>query len=447
MKKELYIVHLYASTSFKEGDDWSVKFRKDMQDAFLQLDNVTVVVEGHDVVKHNLDLFYEKLATADYVLVSLNQKSAALSAFRSHIKEITNATDKTQILKFLHSPLQGYIPEEVNSLLGYRFYDVDTLEPVNFQRYWNKLIDVAYDILYRFKSRATMGSVFLAETIEKYDPVRDDVKRELLKRGYDVLPYKSHDLSSISRGFEQDLKKAILSIHIIGSGDAEHLTVDNIADTQNELASQFCLTNPDFKRLVWLHEEKNDLFEDEYLYIEKLKRNRQGLNGAEIVQVPTEKLKNIALDRLAEHTSAVADEGLVFDNSVYLIAEQEDEGLMASVKQELSDIGLRAITIDYQQEQLNVFQNHRDCLAKCDSVLIFHTGDNAKWLKMKLLDLKKAPGYGRKQPFKAKGVFVKKEELLDKTEDLLEGVINFYSGDDFNKSVANKFFDKLRTHA
>jgi hypothetical protein len=202
--------------------------------------------------------------------------------------------------------------------------------------------------------------------------------------------------------------------------------------------------------VVWLHEETQDLIEDEFLYIEKFKRDKQALNGAEIVQVPTEKLKNIILSRLEGSESN--DLGISSDSgkavpSVYVIVEQEDLLAFSEVRSKLEYKDLKIITMDFGQEQLEVFRNHRKCLATCDSVVIFHTRNNFKWLKMKLLDLKKAPGYGRKYPFKVKGVYLMNDSMLDKVPSLVDELFKFPKEGNFDTKSVEQFYEKLSTYA
>ena len=450
MKKEIHIVHLYATISFEGGDEWSAQFGNDLHDAFVQLDTFETAFDAHNVSIHSLEAFDEKIAQADFIVVSVNQASLELPIYVDHLKNLTVRFDSLKVFKLLHSPLTSTMPVDIEKLLGYRFYNLQSLEQVDFKKYWNKLVDLTYDIIYRVTDRKVIANVYLAETIEKYDFVRDDVKRELLKRGYGVLPYKSHDLRSFSQGYEEDLNNCTLSVHLVGSGNADDITSENVADTQNDLASHYSLTHPEFKRIIWLSEETNELLEDEYLYIEKFKRNKQSLNGAEVVQVPTEKLKNIVLSRLGLVVNTAKEESTnleVSNNSVYLISEQEDKEELVNVKAKLEAKGLDVITIDYSQNQLDVFKEHRNCLAKCDSVIILHTRDNIKWLRMKVLDLMKAPGYGRTYPFKAKGVYIKDSSLLDKVSSLLDGVIDFSEEGSFGSESVTKFYDKLNSYA
>jgi hypothetical protein len=450
MKKKIHIVYLYVSTAFEGGDEWSAKFGHDLEDAFLQIDGYDTEIEPHNVAIHTLDSFKEKLDVANYVILSLNQKSLDLNFFEDHISVLIESFAASKIFKLLHSPVESTSFSRVDTLLGYRFYNLQTLEQIHFNKYWNKLVDLTYDIIYRFSDRKTLGCVYLAETIEKYDVVRDDVKRELLKRGYDVLPHSSHNDGLVSEDFEKDLKACQLSVHLVGSGDSEHITTANVADLQNEAASQYSLLNPGFKRVVWLHEETQDLIEDEFLYIEKFKRDKQALNGAEIVQVPTEKLKNIILSRLEGSESN--DLGISSDSgkavpSVYVIVEQEDLLAFSEVRSKLEYKDLKIITMDFGQEQLEVFRNHRKCLATCDSVVIFHTRNNFKWLKMKLLDLKKAPGYGRKYPFKVKGVYLMNDSMLDKVPSLVDELFKFPKEGNFDTKSVEQFYEKLSTYA
>ena len=53
-----------------------------------------------------------------------------------------------------------------------------------------------------------------------------------------------------------------------------------------------------------------------------------------------------------------------------------------------------------------VNEEHQENLRICDAVLIYHGQANEVWLRGKLRDLRKAPGYGRATPILAKAIYV-----------------------------------------
>lgn len=161
------------------------------------------------------------------------------------------------------------------------FYEIDkmTQRPVAFgqelgrsrdQRYWSKLDDLAWDVkqvLSIIKPRAkipgqgpvfsrAIGAVYLAQTTRDLSGERDQIKRELQNRGYDILP--ETELPFISPNYEEAVRECIgrakLSVHLIGGSYGivpEGAGNRSIVRLQNEIAAE---RNRDegFSRLLWM---------------------------------------------------------------------------------------------------------------------------------------------------------------------------------------------------
>ena len=88
-------------------------------------------------------------------------------------------------------------------------------------------------------------------------------------------------------------------------------------------------------------------------------------------------------------------------------------------------------------------QVHQDNLKFCDGVLIFFGECSGQWVEMKLMDLLKAPGYGRTKPLTAKAVYVgppdnrRKSRFRTRTADVIQG------GESIDGSQLKPFLDKV----
>lgn len=452
MSSGLKILQFYQSSSNSKESAWGIELANNLNDSFNQLEAVVPEFIYHDVATDSIEQTLTLINDIDFAIVSIKEFDLDQGKYLPQLEELLKVISPEQIRKIIVAPSnQLNLPSKLRRHNSYLFYDSFTHEPLRQKNYWHKLLDLTYDIL-RGEKAAIKGAVFLAESIDKFKGVRDEVRRELLRRGYEVLPKESFELEEEQpqKVINNLLAKSMLSVHIIGSGDSEHLTEDNISTGQNAIASDYCLTNPDLKRIVWVSEDSEDLIEDEYLYIEQLKRDKQLLHGAEVVQIPLEKLKNFVTARLQHYTKEENTSILVNDGgkkTVYLISDQEDIEKSEEVVKWLEEENLQVIQMNYSEEQMKIFQHHRSNLAKCDSVLIYHSRNNVKWLKMKLLDLLKAPGYGRVSPMLAKGLYLENKDVLKRLTNIDSNVLLLDTEGDMGHEEVASFCKKIEDHA
>ena len=60
----------------------------------------------------------------------------------------------------------------------------------------------------------------------------------------------------------------------------------------------------------------------------------------------------------------------------------------------------------FDGEEADIKQAHIEKMIHCDAVLIYYGNADRSWVDMKLMNLMKAPGYGRENPFTAKTVYL-----------------------------------------
>ena len=176
---------------------------------------------------------------------------------------------KTHISREQHPPL-------LQGALGYEFYEYDQernrahefnseVVPARDIRYWEKLDDLAYDIkqlieTLRGKPEASnlqaapsAATIYLAETSSDLTEQRDTIKRDLLLRGYEVLPDKA--LPLIGAAFEQDvanyLRRSRLAVHLIGEryGIIPEGESRSMIELQHDLASSL---GDGLRRIIWM---------------------------------------------------------------------------------------------------------------------------------------------------------------------------------------------------
>lgn len=331
-------------------------------------------------------------------------------------------------------------PPEFQKQLGYEFYEVDkaTQRPVAFgqelgrnrdQRYWSKLDDLAWDVkqvlsLVNPRSRAVAagsvfsraeGTIYLAQTTRDLSEERDQIKRELQNRGYDILPDK--ELPFISPNYETAVRECVerakLSIHLIGGSYGiipEGAGRSSIVRLQNEIAAERSRQET-FSRLLWMPVGLTPQEDSQADFIEKLKTDAGMQQGAELLQTPLEELKSVIQMRLTSNGHKAADEPQgETPPKIYLIFDKRDlEGVLP-----LNDYlcvekkyqVLLPLLDDEGEDETQAFDIHKENLAQCDAVLIYYGNANQAWFEYKWRDLAQLAGSNRKSKLSAQAVYV-----------------------------------------
>ena len=370
---------------------------------------------------------------------NLNDLTSIISGSRSCINITYDSDDVDDIDRISESSL----------LFSFGEFDVDN------QNFFPKIVDVCYGILdqvegLKIHSHDTEKApvIFLADVRPEQEYLRDSLKRELVSHGYIVYPNKS--VSKEASKLKEDLKKYLaethLSIHIINENyDEENKSK---VELENDFCKHYKLTeNNSLERLVW--SPPNEEFDERQLiFIERLKRHSKALDYAELIQTPLERFKNIIKNRVIKlmferfipegYDSILESES----NKVYVINNVEDEDNAKELIPYLKSKGLEVIPSFFDGDEVELLELHRFFLATCQGAIIYHSGRNRRWLQMKMLDLLKAPGYGRNTPIGVKGMYLKDNNVvLPKIENLNDLIV--IRKEKFEMSDLNPIVEKI----
>lgn len=347
---------------------------------------------------------------------------------------------KSRIFKVIktHVPHEEH-PPEIQGLLGYEFFQIDpqsghfhefnpVFGPKAERQYWARLEDLAQDIrqlLEMIKAHqigaepqtvAPSGTtVYLAETSFDLSQERDQIRRELEVRGHIVLPDRHLPLQGpgLERQVREDLGRCTLSIHLIGTsyGIIPDMTEHSAVELQNVLAAERSQhsQNSDFSRLIWLPVDlKIDKIEDarQREFVTALQNAPVMQAGADLLQTTLEELKTVIQDKLAPHKQAPRSPANGGPTRIYLICDQRDLDDVAPLEDYLFDQGFEVMEPLFEGDEAEVSVEHRESLRICDAVLIYYGHASEVWLRGKLRDLRKAPGYGRTTPIGATTIYV-----------------------------------------
>ncbi|MEM7296736.1 MAG: hypothetical protein AAF391_00550 [Bacteroidota bacterium] len=363
-----------------------------------------------------------------------------------------------RLFKVIKFPIDvdDYLPEYAD-ILTYDFYQIDSLtgEPQEFKRffgneaersYWMKMVDMSYDIYQLQTKLAESGAVvregkqqvgkdktiYLANSGVDMIIQRDIVKRELIRHGYRVLPDQSlpKESTSLEAMVKQDLANCCLSIHLIGEDYGYKPTGSelSVVDIQNRVASRHTYEVHDynvkhggsdkFSRLIWLSPDLKNVSERQKLFIEDIKSDAAALDEAEVLQIPLQELKSIIREELVtggrfkareiQMDDQLPDEG----NIVYIICDQLDIESIKPVHDYLKEKGFNVVTSMFEGEVMDLRYLHQENLRRCDASLIYYGKSSEDWMRTKLQDLLKAPGFGRIKPMRASAIFAEDKSRL-----------------------------------
>ncbi len=374
-------------------------------------------------------------------------------------------------------------PAKLKDGLAYELFDLDYdsgdsvifddyFGPAAENVYWMKMVDLAYDVHESLlllqdekkkdgvKPLYQRQTIFLAETGHDLNVQRNVIRRELQRHGYRILPDRMlpRDVDSAEKVINEALDESIMSVHLIGNtyGDIPTGGDHSLVDMQNKLAAKKVHDNPSdrkLQRLIWINPHQENSSDQQKTFIENIQRDLSALEAAEIFQIPLEEFKNTLREELFDERADVdnlakeigLDEKKI---NAYLIYDKIDKDEAITVSKELIKAGLNVIHPTFDDNVLTLRKLHNEKLKLFDVGVIFKGKVNDNWVRMKLLDLLKAPGLGRRKPILGKaviggmGIDMNKElyadfdiEVLsiDKKEPLSKHLEKFISG--LNKAI------------
>lgn len=344
---------------------------------------------------------------------------------------------KSRIIKVIKTKIElEEHPDEIRGLLGYEFFRTDENDRYYefsaetgsqyFNKYLDKLEDVAYDACQTIKlidkidkssscqiSTPPEKTVYLAETTSDLDEDRDKIKRNLQQQGYLILPDRQLPLKSRDGNFNDLVGKYLnqckLSIHLIGKqyGLIPEGAEKSIIELQNDLAAQQHHNDSLFHRLIWIPTKLSPEKRQED-FIKAIKKNIPVGQGCEIIESELEDFKTRIQEILKKiiEPPSIKPEKPAGPSWIYLMCDQADYESIKPIEDCLFDEGFEVKLPCFAGDETKRRELHQEHLCLCDAIMIYYNYANEMWLEYKLLDLHKAPGFGRTKPFSARTVFI-----------------------------------------
>lgn len=425
---------------------WVSQFKKFLELMLTQVlgskPNVLLKSEYDNMVSPRLDNVGVLITVLSRDFIQSGHCLDHLEAFYK-ATEAQSAPSRNRIFKVFKSPLSVVEqPPRLRDLLGYDMYQLDpdsgeVREYTDYfsteaeRQYWMKIVDLTYDIyesllLLRNKDGRNEVSIYkrktiyLAETGHDLSVQRNIIKRELQRHGYQVLPNQTlpGTVSELERVIRKDLQESSLSIHLIGSayGEIPDGSSLSVVDIQNRLAAEKTIKSreqkQEFSRLIWISPNLTHASERQKAFIDNIKRDVEAQEGAEILQTSLEDFKNIMREELVD-----AGEKYTIDETggraIYVMHDRIDNLDIKPFIDLIRQSGFKVLVPEFEGELLELRQKHIENLRNLDAAIIFKGKVNEQWVRMKSLDLLKAPGFGRKKPIMGKAILTAPGSTLD----------------------------------
>lgn len=446
-KTDILILHSGAENEQDaQAETWLLEFKRYMELMLIQISGEQPQIVTRSAQELLSDREIEEIAIVIPVLsktfirsgkcmsglekfCAIKQKKAPV--ILKALKEPIPAKEQPLVLK---KYLSFNLYDDPNESLGEAAFDYNGFfNPEGAQKFWMKMVDLAHEAhesLFLIKhnrekpaSKVRSGKyIYLAVTGDDLTIKRNIIKRELLKLGYTVLPKKPlpEKVTELKAVVKKEIEKSSLSIHLIGSnyGELPEGSDRSVADIQNQIAAEKSSALKDkgeFSRLVWITPNLQHASEKQQIFVENIKRDLASSERAEIVQTALEDFKNLVREELLEAGTDHQRIKHKISNlngkvKVYMLYDKVDEQDVIPIKKFIEKTGYQVLLPSFEGNLLDLRQHHISNLKNLDAAVIFQGSVNNDWVRMKLLDLLKAPGYGRKKPVAGKALISKNEK-------------------------------------
>lgn len=419
-KNKIYVT---APESILETD-WMNLFRQKLSMAFLR------------TCGKNIEFLFKTSETTDWNSL-INQAKFFIpilaiddNSDEHYLNELYSISDKllkkkndiqNQLFKVCLGP-SNHIqqPAIFKSLYGYNFFEYfgrkETITVLDFNKKehsveaWNLLLDLAFDFkqtLETFEPETENDKkknkyVYLTLCSSDLTATRDELKRELQHYGYTVLPKTDLSLEpeELYDLVSKNLEKCAYVVQLLGGkyGEIEQGEKESIFEKEHHAISSIQKNMPSIRRLIWVPETLKRKEHRQELFINRIKQ-RDSDHHTEVIESSLDEFKDILAQRLVFGNAAPQTDSA--KGEIYLITPPNTN--FDNYSDIAESLNIKFATID-QTNQENLYHQHLKLLSNSSNILILWVNKDHFWLRSKLSDLVKAPGFGRKDPYENIGI-------------------------------------------
>ena len=393
----------------------------------LQLDRSTIFVTV--LSQHYLSSAYCRKEFQTFGQRHLSKGDLHVDHLSRIVKVYRRAIDRAELRRFVDLP--ELIPD-VDMTVGYElFYKDDNgvdrdvlLDADKAGLYWQRADDIAHaikrmldaapaDALASAAVPAAPKAVYLARTANDMKEEREALQRELVDRGYRVLPERElpEDAEGYTQAVQADLQLACLSVHLIGTrygsipDGAEKSGVvlqAELALAQRDTELQSILWSPSEITLPTLAEERQREF------VERLEQAAFERRRTEFVRSSVEQLKALLIDRLRSPPppAPAAAASQTTGRAIYLMCDGVDRADAKPLQAALTALGFVVTRPSMEGTVDELLEENKANLVSCDVVVVVWGQSREAWVRSKLREAQQAPGWGRERPFRGKFIVI-----------------------------------------
>lgn len=433
------------------GEPWIQSFKKFLETIVEQILGEKPRILGY--ANHEKPTKAELLKAGIFITI-LSPEYVKNIGCVEELVEFSESSILPQIYKVLKFPVAlSDQPKCLQPILSYNLYDIDAVSgdvrefteffSTNAERkFWLKMVDLAYDISTAIRKNRLIEiniaeeeivakTVYLAEVASDLQMHRDNIKRELVRHGFIVLPDKELPINKteLEVNIRKDLERCRLSIHLIGDfyGDLIPDTEKSILDFQNELAAEHnnmmaskAESGHHFNRLIWISPDAQIENDKQKIFVDNLRRDIEYAEDSEIILSPIEGFKTMILQFIygfSTPNEALKAKKEKSGKVIYIMYDKVDQYEAKQLIDYLKYQHFEVISPEFDGKLLELRENHLENLKICDYGFIYLNQVNDLWIQMKYLDLLKAPGLGRNKS-EIKKAFMLGKNAKQRTEYL-----------------------------
>jgi hypothetical protein len=463
--EKILVVHSEEDDIAIQGDDkgWVTNFFKFLSSLLLHMNYRDLLLESCSLSQLKKSELKKNIIVVLVVSPHLTVENKGYQMISSWLKQIANTQkalqDEVERCLIVHKIVFNFqnFPELL-TLNHYQLYEIDNVTgmPREINRffgsdaeknYWMKLIDLSFDISRYLSSKSKKTevkstnkrarTVYLAEVGKDLIIQRDMMRRELRSHGFEVLPKNAitGNREEMEMTIKNNLSNVRLSLHLIGEdyGDSIEGHELSLVDLQNEMANEYSdnlikenLKNDkkkQFGRLIWVSQSIKNITERQKIFIENIKTEAALYEETEVLEVDLEEMKSIVIEEIetgGRFHSVNRDisgytEPSKTDSSkiIYLILDKEDLEEGQVMAKALKKKGFRVVQPIFEGELVDVRYIHQENLKRCDAAIIYFGNTSEAWIRTKLQDLMKSPGFGRVKKMIAKAIYFRDKKRID----------------------------------
>jgi len=488
-KNNLFIVYSAKDDDASSKFGWIFSFHRFLEMLLGKLLRAPVSIT---LIEAN-DLDVDKIYKSNTLLIPIASEPLLNSEiFKEEIKkfhekaihkEKNNIVWSSRIFKVFKKPSRTHtLLDFLSNSYGYNFFHKDPMSneivsytdftgPESQKTFWMRLYDLAYDIskvlneidtsedeLQAIGRDLNAQYIYLAAVGSDLENERSVIRRELQRNGYNVLPENKipNDIDAAIRMIKNDMERCKMSIHLIGADPGKIKgTNSSILELQLRISSEFINDSEKVDatkgplsqgRVVWISPNPEKISVKQKIYIENLKKDKEVIKRAELLETNIEELKVFISNKLERQKEE--EEFAVYTNEkknkvIYLICDKEDNKKVKPLEKYLNKCGYDVIASDFEGTPDEVRIQHNNNLKKCDATLIYYAGDNEKWMKSKLQDLLKSLGLGRNKPISPQAIFIDSVEQLEEQVEVKTDTMVLQNKGRFSPKSLDPFLERL----